>query len=153
MLFFACLTAGIKIGYRAADWVILREVYGPTRVRLEKLSIVDVKPTLIVSNGDRLKSHAMKHFFITCAFFFVGMAGYLASHHLLPRSMNQALQHREPNPSRREGRSFMLAGIICLLLAIPLAILKPLWLNALVVALALAIAHLCRPDVRPSYRR
>jgi hypothetical protein len=155
MLFCACVTAGLKIGLRAADAIILRQVYGPQRVEREHLRIVNVKPTLLVSNGDVLKSHAIRYFLIACAVFLaIGAGGTLASMLFLPRPMRLALQHtRRSQPSGRDAKFTVLAAIIGTQLSISLLLLKPIWLNAIVVAAAFAIAHFSRSDVGPSYRR
>jgi hypothetical protein len=143
MLFSACATAGLKTGLRAADHVILRRVYGQDRVAREHLTIVNLKPEPVVSNGDHLPAWGFRHFLISGALFMiVGAGGTVASMFLLPRDMRRSLEH-----SKKGNNDIGCLPILVFFpLAISLALYKPLWPNALVLALTLAIARLPVPS-------
>lgn len=75
----------LRLSLEAADWLVLRQVYGRRTVAHEHLSIVSIKPELVVSNGDVLRGFAPTHYFYGISIWLpmtvvvlIGIAKYLA---------------------------------------------------------------------------
>jgi hypothetical protein len=64
-----------RLGFKVAEQVVLRAEYGADAVHTEHLRIVSVKPTLQVSNGDRLEEWSFAHFLISASVWVVSLLG------------------------------------------------------------------------------
>lgn len=64
-----------RLGLKVAEQVVLRAEYGSDTVHAEHLRIVSVKPTLQVSNGDRLEEWSFVHFLISAGVWVVSLLG------------------------------------------------------------------------------
>jgi hypothetical protein len=133
-LFSASVTAGMKIGNRLADYLILAHIYGRNAVASRGLRIVDSKPNLKISNGDVLHGYGFTHFLIMAGTFVtVGILLLVVTRSLLPaplRSELDRLSDRKPDMPT--------PGLIPLILFIPLAgallMMHSLWPNVIVLA-------------------
>lgn len=62
--FMAVGTAALRLAIAAANQTVLWQVYGRERVAREHLSMVKIKPRLVVSNGDVLEGRGFYHYLI-----------------------------------------------------------------------------------------
>jgi hypothetical protein len=65
--FIALNLACLRLGLFVAEQVVLRYEYGSETVDREHLRLIELKPALRVSNGDRLESWTFRHFLISAA--------------------------------------------------------------------------------------
>jgi len=139
MIFSACATAGLKVGLRTSDAIILRQVYGAQRVAAEGLTIVKTKPHLVVSNGDVLEDHGFIHFLIVIPFFLgIGAGATVGGLYALPRPMREAF-NRDGKGGRENGVGCV-SMVVFVILGITLSAGQSIWPNVIIVALAIASA-------------
>lgn len=53
----------LRLSMEAANWLVLWQIYGKRTVAQDHLSIVKIKPVLVVSNGDVLRGFGAVHWF------------------------------------------------------------------------------------------
>jgi hypothetical protein len=94
-VFGAVATGSIGMGIRLDDWLTLRQLYGPERVRRESLHILNGKP-IRVSNGDTLGYSQPFDWVLPLSLIGGTLAGALVATRALPRDGRTAL--------RRPGR-------------------------------------------------
>jgi hypothetical protein len=139
MIFSACATAGLKVGLRTSDAIILRQVYGAQRVAVEGLTIVKTKPHLVVSNGDVLEDHGFIHFLIVVPFFLgIGAGATIGGLYALPRPIREMF-NRDAKRGRENGVGCV-SMVVFVILGVTLSVGQSIWPNVVIVALAIACA-------------
>src|SRR5206468_12493698 len=127
-----------KIGSRAPDYLVLRHVYASDVVAAQHLHNTGGKPNLRISNGDVLSGYNFIHFLISAAgFVVIGVLCLAVAIALFPFPLQRGMAR----VSERNGEG---PGLIPLLLFIPLAaaqmLIRSLWPNVIVLAVALLVA-------------
>jgi len=116
--FIALNLGGLRLGFKVAEQVILRSVYGSDTVHREHLRIIAVKPTLQVSNGDRLEEWSFRHYLISGAVWIASVVGFGSLiRQVLPseyRKMAESTSVNRADDSQEEQR----VGLPCLVVVL-----------------------------------
>lgn len=139
VLYMAVMTCALRIALWAANEITLWRMYGWATVTHDHLSIVRIKPDLVVSNGDVLHGIGVYHYFVGVFIWLPLTFALLAPiyYTLLPRQYRRIWESKTPGDQS--------ASVVSLLWALALFFLVtgllPMW-GALLLACVSVVSAL-----------
>ncbi|HSG70338.1 MAG TPA: hypothetical protein VLA12_07975 [Planctomycetaceae bacterium] len=95
-----------RLGFKVAEQIVLRAEYGSDTLHAEDLRIVSVKPTLQVSNGDRLEEWSFTAYLISAGVWVVSLFGLGAMiWRVLPAEYRDIVESGSTEPEANDGSS------------------------------------------------